>query len=180
MVDISVVSHALFVHFSIALIVMSSIGYCVSMLANKYLIKHQARLLARWALWVAAAATLFAVVTGMYAYSSSGHDDHSHFLLNEHRNLAGVVTIIVICLALWAGVLFNDDKEEGMGFLLLNLSTAAGLFYIVWTGTILVYQYGVGVSNLPTPEQHSHHGFKRLSDSDDDDSLIEKLQQLIN
>jgi len=175
MTDFSALGHAFSVHFSIALLITSVIAYFISFVSDKYVIKYQSRLIARWMLWFGAAVALISVVFGLYAYSSVAHDDMSHHLLNQHRNIALFGVLLVIILTLWSLVLFKDDKEEKAGFILVHLIASAALLYVTWSGTLLVYQYGVGVSHLPDSQSHNHRTYKKLTNGKDFFSIIEDL-----
>ncbi|MDH3325320.1 MAG: DUF2231 domain-containing protein [Gammaproteobacteria bacterium] len=175
MINLSVVGHSFFVDFVVALFVVSAVAYIVSFFSGKYIVECQARLFARWSLWVASGMTLIALVLGFYAYSVVGHDDMSHSLINEHRNIGSVLGLVIIVLGLWAGVLFNDDKEEGGRFVIVHVFFAVALLYVNWTGSLLVYQHGVGVNHLPNSESHNHETFKKIVDEKDSSSIIDTL-----
>jgi len=176
MIDLPMLGHAFFVYFVVALFITSTIAYTVSFSFKKYVIQYQAKLIGRWMLWFSAVMALFAVVFGLYAYAVAGHDDLSHTMLNQHRNIALVTSFVVLILSLWSAILFNDDKDEGLGFLLIHLSAAAVLLYVAWLGALLVYQFGVGVNHLPSPENHNHRTFKSLKD----DNPTQSLDKLIS
>lgn len=164
MIDLFAVSHGLIAHLCVSLFLFSSIAYIVSFSANKYVVQFQARQMGRWALWIASITALATAVVGVYAYSSSSHDDYSHVLLNNHRNIAAILTLVIIVLALWVAVLFNDDKEESKHFLALNVIALIGVLYVAWSGSVLVHQYGVGVSRIPDSQSHHHRTFKRITE----------------
>lgn len=168
MTDFSALGHAISVHFAIALFVTSTVSYIVSLLSDKYAIQYQSFLLARWSLWISSAAIIIAVVFGLSAYSSVNHDDMSHVLLNKHRNVALFVGLIAIILVLWSAVLVKNGGEESRGFIFVHILGTAALLYVTWAGTMLVYQNGVGVSNLPNPQTHNHRTYKPITDSMND------------
>ena len=175
MTDLSVFGHAFFVLFAASFFIVSAFAYVVSFSADKYIVKYQARLLARWCLWIASVTTLTAIVFGLYAYSVVSHGDLSHVILNEHRNAGLLVGLLGVVLGLWVLVLFNDDKDEGLGFLALHLIAAVAVLYVSWTGFLLVYQYGVGVSRLPVPESHNHRTFDQITAEGSFTSILKKL-----
>ena len=163
MTDLSILGHAFSVHFVIALFVASAISYIISVSSDKYVVKYQSRLIARWSLWFAAVMVVTTVLFGLYAYSDAGHDDMSHYLLNEHRNIALFGGLLVIILTLWSGVLFKEQEEESKKFVFVHVFAAAVLLHVTWTGSVLVYQYGVGVSHLPDSQKHNHRTYQKLT-----------------
>lgn len=156
-----VIGHAVSVHFAVALFVISTFSYAITSLSDRYVVQYQSRLIARWSFWLASAATLIAIIFGLFAYMADSHDDISHFLLNEHRNIALFAGFLVIVLIPWLLVLRSDDKEEGYGFMATQLIACLAIVYVTWTGSVLVYQYGVGVKNLPDPQAHNHRTYKK-------------------
>lgn len=165
MIDFSALGHAISVHFVIALFVVSAISYAISISTGKYVIQYQSRLVARWALWAASLSVVIAIVFGLYAYMAESHDDISHHLLNKHRNVALFVGLAAIILTLWSAVLVNADKEERKGFIFVHMVATVALLYVTWTGSVLVYQFGVGVSHLPDPKAHSHRTYKKITNN---------------
>lgn len=159
MTNLSILGHAFSVHFAIALFVVSAIAYAVSGVSNKYVVAYQSRLIARWGLWSAAIMMLITMVFALFAYSASTHDDLSHGLLNEHRLVALFVGFMILILAICSLILLRGDKEEGLIFILLSVVAAVALLYVTWTGTLLVFQHGVGVSHLPDAQTHQHRTF---------------------
>lgn len=158
---VSVTGHAIAVHFAISLFVVSAAAYITASVSDKYVVQYQAILIARWSLWVASATMLMAIGFGLFAYMAESHDDMSHLLLNEHRNVALGIGLVVIILTLWLAVLRHDDKEEGKDFIFLHLIATVAILYVTWSGSVLVYQYGVGVAHLPDAQNHNHRTYQK-------------------
>lgn len=148
--------HPIFVHFTVALVLMATL--CA--LASKVLsgsAAEQSVIVARWMLVIAAFITVLTIVAGYFAFNSVNHDDTSHEVMLEHRNLAfGTFPLILI-----AAVLFYVKRAaSAVSILALLFSVAASAMVVstAWHGGELVYRYGLGVKSLPKASNHQHAG----------------------
>ncbi len=156
--------HPIFVHFTVALVSVST-GLFVVLLTVKHVfserLQHQFGIVARWNLWFGAAITLVTVAAGFYAYSTVAHDGPSHAAMTEHRNWALAAAALIVVAAIWSMVGARTAKKTGGMFVALLLTAQLVLLSAAWHGGELVYRYGLGVMSLPQSggEGHDHpHG----------------------
>ena len=153
--------HPIFVHFSVALLIVATMAFVVSMFASQYAIRYQTRQYARWTLWLGVIFSVFTVAAGMYAYFTVSHDGPSHEWMTIHRNVALGTFVTFLILAIWSIVCAKRQSEEKNGFMILLIIGFVALLSTSWLGGELVYRYGLGVQSLPkaTGEGHNHeHG----------------------
>jgi len=175
MLDVIALSHSLLVHFSIALFLFSVIAYLISYFSKGYYVKHQAGIMARWALWIGAFFTLITSVVGFFSSIYSGHDDFSHVLVKEHRNLALLLTIVILVLALWGWVLYQKESENLGGFVFFQSLAGIAMVYVMWSGSVLVFQHGIGVKSLPDIASHQHRLFELKESEKEEKSFFANL-----
>jgi uncharacterized membrane protein len=148
MVEIVPNWHPVFVHFPIAL-VLASVGlHLVAPWLPAHWREH-ALLVARWNLWLAAAAVVVTVATGWQAFNSVDHDDAGHAAMLEHRRWALITSAVVLVLAAWAA--WPRVRQRATGLLFLGLLVVAGALMLTtaWHGGELVYRHGLGVRSFP-------------------------------
>jgi len=148
--------HPLFVHFTIALLVVATGAYVLNALGSSYNFRYQARLVGRWNLWTGAIITIFTVIAGIIAFNTVDHDTPSHLVMKDHRLIALITAGIFIALAAWAAICANTDREEGKGFATGMVLGTILLVITGWFGSELVYRHGLGVMSLPDMSQHDH------------------------
>lgn len=161
--------HPIFVHFTLALLCVGSVIYCVAAFTpeNKEL-RVSASIAAHWLLWVGALFTLATLIAGFHAYATVAHDGASHIAMTDHRNWALATAAVT---ALFAGLTYFrfNQKTPFKPFTLLALLLLILLTITGYKGSELVYRYGLGVQALPKvgddhhqsggekQEQHDHH-----------------------
>ena len=150
--------HPMFVHFTVAMFIVSFLAFLVAEFASSYNIKYQARLFARWNLWAGMILTIGTVAAGYFAYNTVDHDTPSHLAMTEHRNIA-IITFFVFLLVTGFSI-FKARKGDDEGRIFIALIVAATLLLgsTAWHGAELVYRHGLGVMSLPksTGEGHAH------------------------
>lgn len=144
--------HPIFVHFTVALLLVSLGLYLLGLIAKC----EPALLVARWNLWIGAGLTAFTVGAGMYAFNTVDHDTPSHLAMLEHRNLAFITVAILLPLVLWSWLLHKKAKPVGWGFAVVFIVLGAMLLSTAWHGAELVYRHGLGVMSLPDVDAHDH------------------------
>ncbi len=156
--------HPIFVHFTVALVSVSTGLFVVLLLFKGVLpenLQRQLGIVARWNLWIGAAITLVTVAAGFEAYNTVAHDGPSHAAMTEHRNWALAAASLILIAAIWSIVRARAGKKAGGMFITLVLITQLLLLTTAWHGGELVYRYGLGVMSLPQSggEGHDHsHG----------------------
>ena len=76
--------HPIFVHFTIGLLLVSTLLYVVG-----FTLKCENLLIAaRLNLWLGSLITIATVLAGLNAYNTVAHDSASHLAMTDHRNWA--------------------------------------------------------------------------------------------
>lgn len=151
--------HPILVHFAYALSITSIICYWLSgfQFAGKW--RNSLRPAADWMLAFGALAIIATIAAGFQAYYSVAHDGPSHAAMTTHRNWAVPSGTAILLLALWRWT--RRDKPAKLIFKSLLTVAAISLSVTAWWGGHIVYNYGLGVKNLPvvTGDGHDHdHG----------------------
>lgn len=165
--------HPIFVHFTVALLLLS-VGLFVVTPFVKSPLKEQWQIVARWALWFGAGITIITGFAGLYAYNTVAHDTPSHLAMTEHRNWAIAAMVLFFALAAWSIVCTRKGKALGRVFVVCMVIAGGVLTSTAWHGGEVVYRYGLGVMSLPKAEgeghSHSHAGGGHGSSSSVDSS----------
>jgi uncharacterized membrane protein len=151
--------HPVFVHFTVALLSVSTGLFVVLQLLGLKLSEHlrlQLRTVACWNLWLGAAITVITVAAGFYAYNTVAHDAASHAAMTDHRNWALATAPLFIAIALWSVVRIWRGKQLGSPFVIALLIAQIFLLSTAWRGGEVVYRYGLGVMSLPQSEGAGH------------------------
>ena len=157
MIEIIPNYHPIFVHFTLGLL-GSAVGlFVLTRVISNPDLKHQLLTVAHWNLWLGAAVTVITVMAGWYAFNTVKHDDPSHVVMLEHRNLALSTFVIVAVLAVWSWRKYRPSKQVSPLFVAGALLAAGLLVATAWHGAELVFRHGLGVISLPNPDNH-HHG----------------------
>ncbi len=153
--------HPIFVHFTVALLLLSVGLYVVTPFVKPPL-KEQWQTVAHWSLWFGAAITIITGFAGLYAYNTVAHDTPSHLAMTDHRNWAVVTIVLFLALAVWSITWVRKGKELGKVFVICMVIAGGVLASTAWRGGEVVYRYGLGVMSLPEVEgeghSHSHAG----------------------
>ena len=152
--------HPIFVHFTVALITVSSLCYLIGFFTNKYPFGKELLIVGRWCLWFGALAAIATVIAGFIAYYSVAHDTLSHEAMTIHRNWAIATFIVIVVAAAWSTWTYIKAKTAPFVFVLLMLIAFSLVSVTAWHGAEVVYRYGIGVQSLPKStgkgHQHSH------------------------
>ncbi len=148
--------HPIFVHFTVALLIVAAAMHVLSHFVSNINLKNQLAITARWNLWIGIGATLLTVAAGWYAFYTVSHDTPSHLAMTEHRNWAMVTFAVLLGIAAWEYYLHRHGKNKGWLFTGLMVIAASLLLSTAWHGGELVYRYGLGVMSMPKPEGAGH------------------------
>lgn len=152
-------THPIFVHFTVALLSVSTGLFIILQLFGSRLpdnLRQQLRTVARWNLWLGAGITVITVAAGFYAYNTVAHDAPSHAAMTDHRNWALATAPLFIGIALWSIVCAWRGKQLGSSFVVALLIAQILLLSTAWRGGEVVYRYGLGVMSLPQSEGAGH------------------------
>jgi uncharacterized membrane protein len=147
--------HPVLVHFTVALFSVATALFVGLPVAGKYLpenLRQQLEIVARWNLWLGAAATILTVAAGFHAYNTVAHDGPSHAAMTDHRNWAIATFVLFLSLAAWSILFVRAGKRLGIPFVALLLIAQLVLLSTGWRGGELVYRHGLGVLSLPAVE----------------------------
>ena len=165
MIEIIPNYHPIFVHFTLGLL-GSSVGlFVLTRVISNQDLKHQLLTVALWNLWLGAIVTIITIGAGWYAFNTVEHDDPSHLVMLDHRNLALSTFIIVMVLAVWSWRKFRHAEQISIPFLGAAILAAGLLVATAWHGAELVFRHGLGVISLPDKSAH-HHGSNGHSHAD--------------
>ena len=152
--------HPIFVHFTVALLIVAAALHLLSHFISNCELKNQLVTTARWNLWIGIGATLLTVAAGWYAFNTVNHDEPSHLAMIEHRNWAMATFTVLLGIAAWEYYLHRHRKSKGWLFTALLVFAASLLLSTAWHGGELVYRYGLGVMSMPKLEDaglaHDH------------------------
>ena len=146
--------HPIFVHFTVALLSLSSLLY----LAGLVLRRPNLLIVARWNLWIGAGITVGTVLAGFYAYNTVAHDGPSHAAMTDHKNWALVTASIFGVLAIWSLAKHRGAKSVSTGFVVLILLASGLLAVTGYKGGEVVYRHGMGVMRMPEISGDGGHG----------------------
>jgi uncharacterized membrane protein len=152
--------HPLFVHFTIALLTISTLLY----VAGLFFKKENLLIVARWNLWIGVTITVGTLLAGLYAYNTVAHDAPSHVAMTNHRNWALVTASIFVLLALWALWKQRGARTVSPVFVVAMVAATGLLFITGYKGGDVVYRYGLGV--LSTPDMRNHNQIVHSNDAD--------------
>ena len=148
--------HPIFVHFSVALLLVATATLGWSLIVKRGGATDTGVVAGRTMLWLGLIALVATVLAGLQAYYSVGHDALSHAAMTSHRNwgLASVVAFLLAGAFCWSGRNTNFKARD----LLLLLISSTLLTVTAYKGGELVYGYGLGVQSLPevTGNGHDH------------------------
>jgi len=154
MIDIIPNWHPIFVHFTIALLSLSTALFIIGAVlrykqyAYSEIILHSAYV----NLWCGALITIITISAGFYAYYTVSHDDISHLVMKDHRNWALATSTLFVILTGWSIYTFVKARRLNFVFLILMVASTISLSITGWKGGELVYRYGIGVISLPQAE----------------------------
>ncbi len=149
--------HPVFVHFTVALLIVAAVAQLLSHFVSVGKMGNQLIIVGRWNLWIGVGFTLLTVAAGWYAYYTVGHDSPSHIAMTEHRNWAMATIALFLGIAGWE--YYQSRRGGNRGWLFTGLLTigAALLLTTAWHGGELVYRHGLGVMSLPETGAESGH-----------------------
>ena len=157
--------HPIFVHFTVALYLSSSLLFVAGLAFPGRRWTAACLTTAHWNLWLGAVLTIITVAAGIYAFNTVRHDEASHLAMTDHRNWALATAAVWWALALWAVWKARRNPEVRTGFVAAVVLGVGLLGVTGWKGGELVYRYGLGVQSLPdtsadegTPHGHGGSG----------------------
>ncbi len=149
--------HPIFVHFTVALLIVAAALHLLSHFLSNSELRNQLLIVARWNLRIGVAITLITVALGWYAYNTVNHDTLSHLAMIEHRNWAMATLAAFLGIAAWEFHLHRQGKNKGWLFTSVLAIAAALLLTTAWHGAELVYRHGLGVMSMPKSDGAGHN-----------------------
>lgn len=149
--------HPLFVHFPIALLLLSVALF----FAGKFVCKKEFIVSAKWNLVFGAFSGLVTIVTGFIAANTLPHNEEIHQAMISHRNI--MILAVFLSLNLCGYIFYRKDLLVAVKntYFLVGLVLMAALIMIgADYGGKMVFKYGAGTELLLklNPEtEHSHN-----------------------
>lgn len=148
--------HPAFVHFTVALLTVSTLLFLVSKLATNWRLEDQWLATAYWNLWIGTLLSVGTALAGWYAFNTVDHDTESHKVMLEHRNYALSALAVFVVLSVWAIFQYRSEKRPSAIFIIATLLGWGLVLTTAWHGGELVYRHGLGVMSMPEMGPHSH------------------------
>lgn len=149
MLDKPFLWHPVFVHFSVALLIMAALFYLLTRLWREAASNHQWIAVARWNLWIGFASSLLTAILGWVAFNTVEHDDAVHALMETHAAFA-LATVCVFAVPTAWSIWRRRRREYPSWWFVGVLLIGAGLLTVTGRyGGKLVYAYGLGVDLPP-------------------------------
>lgn len=148
--------HPAFVHFSVALLTVSTLLFIVSKLATNWRLEDQWLATAYWNLWIGTLLSVGTALAGWYAFNTVDHDTESHKVMLEHRTYALSALAVFVVLSVWAIFQYRSEKRPSAIFIIAAVLGWGLVLTTAWHGGELVYRHGLGVMSLPEVGPHSH------------------------
>lgn len=161
MIEIIPNYHPIFVHFTLALFVVTLGFHLLSYMGARMKrisphLTQEFETVGRWCLWICALMTFLTIPAGLYAYYTVGHDEVSHAVMTDHRNWAIPTAIAIWLVSLWSLYRYIKHQPISCGFIIALLIVQSLVLSTAWRGSELVYRYGLGVMSLPKAEEVGH------------------------
>ncbi len=154
MIEIIPNYHPIFVHFTVALLSVSTGFFVLAYLFRRHKWRQQWLTTAYWNLWLGAGITLLTLAAGWYAFNTVDHDTPSHEAMLEHRNWALVTVVVILLVAAWSIRRYARSRPQNPLFVGGMVLAWVLVTATAWHGAELVYRYGLGVMSLPKVENH--------------------------
>jgi uncharacterized membrane protein len=147
--------HPIFVHFTIALLSISTLLLLASLFIKNSI---GAKILeaSYINLWLGCLFAFVTIAAGWYAYNTVAHDEPSHMAMTNHRNWAMVTSSIFLVLTIWSIKLYRANQKQNFIFIICMIVATLLLSITGWKGGEAVYRYGLGVMSLPNTDSHQH------------------------
>ena len=129
--------HPIIVHLPLALLPLAVASEVLGAVTDRQVF----RTFGRRAITLAAAGAVGAAVTGLIAGEEVNVEGETRDMLQTHRNLNAVATIVAITMAVWRHQVSKPDAA----YLATGVAGIGVVTYTGYLGGELVYQHGVGV-----------------------------------
>ena len=150
MIEIIPNYHPALVHFPIALIVCSTIGFLLSRIFTKGTLSEELLIFSKWALWLCGLFLIPTIITGFDAYNTVNHDAPSHTAMTEHKNWALPSAGVILLFAIYSFFRRNNWGQSNVKATAVALVVLSSLILTTgWYGAEAVYRFGLGVMSLP-------------------------------
>lgn len=146
--------HPVIVHFGFALIVTALLAYLLGFRRPVTPRSETLTTAGDWMLAFGIVAIIATAASGLWAYYTVAHDGPSHAAMTLHRNWALPTAGAVLFIGAWRWT--QRVAPPTLGFLATFGLVCASLTATAWLGGKLVYQYGLGVQQLPVVAGQGH------------------------
>ena len=140
--------HPIFVHFTVALLLTSSVLFIVSKVLPESTYQKNCLIVARWNLWIGMVITIGTLIAGGDAFNSVINDTPSHISMTIHRAGGLITASCFFILAAWQ-IKCRLHKNVSFIFLVCIIIASSLLLATAYKGGELVFRHGLGVMSLP-------------------------------
>ena len=147
--------HPMVVHFPIAFL---SAFFLLDIIGVSFR-RPAVRQVASWMLYLGAFGAVTAAAAGLIAAGSVPHGESVHEVMEWHQRLMLGVSALAVVLAVWRAAVAGRCSSTMAQGLHLFLATLMITLMVLGTdlGGLMVYQHGVGVASLQSPEELHRH-----------------------
>lgn len=137
--------HPIFVHFPIALLIITGIIALIDLLFSKYQLKK----IILWNLLFASTGTIFTVASGLRDAGVIPHNEIIHEIMELHEKIGIVILIISSVLTAWIIIRISKmNKLENFLFVFVLWVALALVSYNGYLGGKMVYDNGAGIKPM--------------------------------
>lgn len=151
--------HPLFVHFPIALLIVSGIIALIDLLKGN----NQLKKIVLWNLIFALISSIFTISSGFFDANAIPHNEVIHEIMEVHEKIGISLFAVTFILTMWIIIRISKmTKLENLLFVIILWMAMALVSYNSFLGGKMVYDNGAGIKPMQNlfmhdeAEEHNH------------------------